>query len=242
MEHAPSVSLNRESADGDTDGVAEFDSGITQRVRSVGVRAASVVDLMSIGFSRREADVPLAEAPSRRMLMRFRSLRALGEASWSDISAATGFEDFEVLRLQALMELGRRVGGAGSGPVESIDSPEDVMVLLDDLRFEKREHVGAILLNAKNHIIRRAPIHIGTLTMSIVGPREIFREAIREGASALILAHNHPSGDPTPSPEDIDITRKLVEIGHMLDIPVHDHVIIGERRYVSLRQQGLMNG
>jgi len=174
----------------------------------------------------------------RSFLRRAGGIRGIGEASIADLSEATGLDEFEVLRIQALLELGRRTQSAGKGEIRSIDSPDDAMELLDWMRFEKREHFVAILLDAKNQIMRVAPIHIGTLTMSVVGAREVFREAIRDAASSIIVAHNHPSGDPTPSPEDIEITGKLVEVGEILDIPVLDHVIIGERRAVSLRQGG----
>ncbi len=214
------------------------DQPIVDRVLAAGVRAASIVDLLAIGFSRREEDVHAAEGASRRMLQRFQGLRALSAAAASDLSASTGLERFEILRAQALMEVGRRSHLAGKGEVNSIDSPDDALLLLDWMRDEKREHFVAVLLDAKNQIMRTATVHIGTLTMSVVGAREVFREAIRDGASSIIVAHNHPSGDPTPSPEDIHITGQLVQIGNLLDIPVLDHVIIGERRAISLRQMG----
>jgi DNA repair protein RadC len=138
------------------------------------------------------------------------------------------------------MELGRRMANAAQGPKDTIESAEDVMAHMDHLRYEKREHFVAILLDAKNNIIRIAPIHVGTLTSSIVGAREVFREAIRDGAASIILVHNHPSGDPTPSPEDCEVTDHLVLVGDMLDIPVVDHVVIGERTYRSFAQLGLM--
>jgi DNA repair protein RadC len=213
---------------------------LLQRVRASGVAAASPVDLVAVGFSRWQSDVPLAEAQSRALLTRYGSIRAVAEAAFSDLSSATGLEEFEILRALALIELGRRSAGAGKGDIESIGSAQDVMNLLDYLRFEKREHFVAILLNAKNGVMRVAHIHIGTLTMSVVGAREVFREAIRDGASSIIVAHNHPSGDPTPSPEDIEVTKQLVEAGKLLDIQVLDHVIIGERRYTSLHERGLI--
>jgi DNA repair protein RadC len=211
-----------------------------QRVLSAGIRAASVVDLLAIGLSRRDSDVAATEGDARRILQRFGSLRALGEASRADLEATTALEGFEVLRTQALIELGRRSASAGKGPNESLDSPEDVALLLDYLRFEKKEHFVAVLLDAKNVVMRVASIHIGTLTMSVVGAREVFREAIRDGASSMVVAHNHPSGDPTPSPEDHEVTRRLVEIGYLLDIPVVDHVIIGERKSFSFASHGLI--
>jgi DNA repair protein RadC len=218
--------------------VATGEHSVLKRVSASGVRAASIVDLVTIGFSRREDDVEGGESVSRRMLQRFLSIRGLVSAAPSDLGTTAGLDSYEVLRAQALMEIGRRSQNAGKGPLTTIDSPDDAMEVLDWLRDEKREFFVAILLDSKNQIMRTANIHIGTLTMSVVGAREVFREAIRDGASSLIVAHNHPSGDPTPSPEDIEITRRLVAIGDMLDIPVRDHVIIGERRAVSLRQQG----
>ena len=177
---------------------------------------------------------------SRRMLARFTGIQALGDASAVDIAEMTGLEGFEVLRCQALVELGRRIGGAGKGPVTEITCAEDVFHLLEHLRHEKREHFYAIMLDSKNGVIRSHPVHIGTVNMSIVGPREVFREAIRDGAASLIVAHNHPSGDPTPSPEDIDVTARLVEVGAMLDIPLLDHVIIGQTRWTSLKEKGVL--
>jgi DNA repair protein RadC len=196
---------------------------------------------VALGFSRREEDVEGAEVASRRMLERFGSLRGLSAASQSDLTSMTGLDGFEVLRAQALMEIGRRSHLAGKGELLKIENVEDAMIHLDWLRFEMREHFVAILLDAKGHIMRTATVHVGTLTMSVVGLREVFREAIREGASSVIVGHNHPSGDPEPSPEDIAITKELVQAGKMLDIPVVDHVIIGERRAVSLRQRGYVD-
>ncbi len=215
-------------------------SQVIHRVRSLGVRGSSPIDLIAVGFSRREEDIDPAEDMARRMLARFSGIQGLGEASATDICDLTGLEGFEVVRSQALLELGRRIGGAGKGPVSSITSAGDVVELLEFLKDEKREHFYAVLLNSKNGVIRTHQVHIGTVNMSIVGPREVFREAIREGAASIIVAHNHPSGDPTPSPEDIDVTTKLSEIGAMLDIPLLDHVIIGERRWVSLKEKGVL--
>jgi len=151
-----------------------------------------------------------------------------------------GLEGFEALRCLSLIEIGRKAALAGKGEVYAIEGPSDVMCLLEIPVSEKREHFYAILLDSANVVMRKALIHIGTLTMSIVGPREIFREAVREGASSIIVAHNHPSGDPTPSPEDIEVTKQLVQAGKMLDIPVLDHVIIGHGTYRSLSEMGLM--
>lgn len=210
------------------------------RVRRLGARAASIIDLVAVAFSRRESDVALGETMAQRIMARFHNVQGLGEASTSELAEFTGFEPFEILRAQSQMELGRRAANSGKGPVSRIGGPEDVATLLDYLRVEKKEHFVAILLDAKSNVLRTSTIHIGTLTSSVVGPREVFREAVREGASTIIVAHNHPSGDPEPSPEDIAVTRELVKIGRVLDIHVVDHVIIGDRRHVSLANRGLI--
>jgi DNA repair protein RadC len=142
------------------------------------------------------------------------------------------------------MEIGRRIGASRPKRKRVIDGPEDVVEVLHEqlevLKGEKREHFFAVLLDAKGSVMRVANVHIGTLTMSLVGAREVFREAIRDGASSVILGHNHPSGDPTPSPEDIEVTQRLVELGEMLDIRVEDHVILGEEEFKSMRRLRLM--
>ncbi|HWD40465.1 MAG TPA: DNA repair protein RadC [Fimbriimonas sp.] len=211
-----------------------------QRVRGAGVRASSPIDLIAIGLARSFEDAAENEPTARRLLTRYRSLKGFGEAAPAELATMTGLDDFEMLRNQALIEIGRRIAQLGPGHKATVDDPDDVVAeiveYLDHVRSEKREHFFAVLLDSKNHILKVEPIHIGTLNMSLVGPREVFRAAVREGASSLIVAHNHPSGDPTPSPEDIDVTKRLVDIGLLLDIPVLDHVIVGDPGYVSLHR------
>jgi DNA repair protein RadC len=220
------------------------DPTAVDRVKASGVSSASLVDLLALGFSRNEQDAVLAEVQARDILNRFGSLRSLGDASSFDVLSRTGLEGHDLLRTQALIELGRRIGMAGKGPPRHIDDPDDVVEVIQEqisrFRDEKREHFFAILLDTKGAVMRVANIHIGTLNASIVGAREIFREAIRDGASSVIVGHNHPSGDPTPSDEDIAVTTQLVKLGEMLDIRVEDHVIVGESTYTSLRRERLM--
>jgi DNA repair protein RadC len=211
-----------------------------QRLHKIGVRGASPVDLLAVALSRREEDVELSESAARAILQQVGNIRGLGALSPNELAERGGLDTFESLRAQALLELGRRIGIAGKGELTEINSAMEVAEHLDYLREEKREHFCAVLLDAKTRIMKVSTVHIGTLTMSVVGPREVFREAIREGASSIIVAHNHPSGDPTPSPEDIEVTDRLVEVGKLLDIPVLDHVVLGERRYVSFRERGLI--
>jgi DNA repair protein RadC len=191
-------------------------------------------------LARREDEVDRAEANCRPLLVKMGSIYNLKDLTAQELAAPTGLEPFEVLRAQALIELGRRMVEAGKGEVREFSDPDAVAEYLSDLRDQKREFFVALLLDAKNQLIRRADVHIGTANTSLVGAREVFREAVKDGAVGIIVAHNHPSGDPTPSPEDVAVTRQLRDAGKLLDIPLLDHVIIGESRHVSLRRMGLL--
>ncbi|MEA2552589.1 MAG: repair protein RadC [Fimbriimonadaceae bacterium] len=220
--------------------MAQQKESLVGRVRHLGIHSVSLVDLCAIGFSRREEDANTGHEMGQRIAKRLESIMAASHLPYEVIQDTSGLQDFEALRCLTLIEIGRRSALAGKGDVEEIEGPGDVLIILDHLMHEKREHFYAILLDSASHVMRKALIHIGTLTMSIVGPREVYREAVRDGASSIIVAHNHPSGDPTPSPEDIEITKHLVQAGKLMDIPVLDHVIIGHRDYRSLNEMGLM--
>lgn len=203
------------------------------RVQSRGVSTASLPDLVTVGFSRREEDVEWNETASQKLVTRFGKVSRFADLAATDLDGF-GLDGFENLRCRALVEVGRRAANAGSGEKDKIETAAQAVELVKrDYRGLKKEYFVAILLDAKNTVIRIAEIHVGTLTMSPVGPREVFREAVREGASSIIVAHNHPSGDPTPSPEDRVVTEKLKQIGELLDIPLLDHLVIGERYAVS---------
>jgi DNA repair protein RadC len=111
---------------------------------------------------------------------------------------------------------------------------------MTEMRWLQKEHFRMLLLNTKHHVLAIPTISIGSLSAAIVHPREVFREAIRSSAAAIILAHNHPSGDPTPSAEDTQLTKRLVEIGKLMDITVLDHIIIGDGRYLSMKEKGIL--
>jgi DNA repair protein RadC len=140
-------------------------------------------------------------------------------------------------RLLAAIELGRRVFDQAE---PTFDSPEIVYCHSRDLATEHREHFAVILLNARYRYIRRELVSIGSLNASIVHPREVFRPAIRAAAAAVVLVHNHPSGDPAPSRDDIEITRRLVRAGELVGIDVLDHVIVTTNGYCSLRRERLL--
>ena len=141
-------------------------------------------------------------------------------------------------RLAAAFALGRRVAAEPGRRRVSMRSPARVHRLLEpEVRGLERETFHVLLLDGKHALRRRERVSEGTLTSSLVHPREVFRSAVREAAAAIVCAHNHPSGDPEPSPEDLEVTRRLIRAGKLLGIPLLDHVVIGAGRYVSLRER-----
>lgn len=160
----------------------------------------------------------------------------------SEMTKIQGLGEAKASAILAAVELGRRLSIEKASEVKTIRGPEDAAeYVMPHLRFEEREHFEIILLDTKNHILGLRDISTGSLSASIVHPREVFLAAIRGGCASIILVHNHPSGDPAPSREDIAITQRLVKAGALLDIPVLDHVIIGDGRFASLKEKGMMD-
>ena len=151
-----------------------------------------------------------------------------------------GVGQAQAARLQASLELGRRVLQADPGEQPAVQSPGDAAnLLMYEMLNLTQEHLRVILLNTRNRVIGIPTVYVGSLNTSVVRLAEVFKPAIVNNAAAIIVCHNHPSGDCSPSPEDISITRHLVRAGEMLSIPVLDHIILGRHRFVSLKERGL---
>lgn len=209
-----------------------------ERVESIGVSAAPTLDLLAIATAGSPDEVQsrtqLALEWSERKPKFFFDLTP------DDLARMSNATEFEVLRMQCLMEIGRRSANVNKEPESYVSGFPDVERRFLYLRDEPKEHFCAAYLNSKNGIIAIRTVHMGTVNMSLVGAREVFREAVRVGAASLIVVHNHPSGDPSPSPEDIEVTKKLQNAGDLLDVPLLDHVIIGKPNNFSFRQRGLL--
>ncbi len=177
------------------------------------------------------------------LLMRFSTLAQLSEASIEEIQTIRGIGFAKAIELAAAIELGKRIQRENRVERAVITSPEDaVQLLMDDVRNLQQEHFVALYLNTKNHVIKQKTLFIGSLNASIVHPREVFKEALRTSSAALICLHNHPSGDPAPSPEDISVTKRLNEAGKILGITLLDHIITGDDCFVSLKERGFLPG
>lgn len=167
------------------------------------------------------------------------SLKQLSQANMKQLTQIHGIGTAKAAQIAAVFELARKLEGFTDEPKRKIRSPADVYsILYPRMREQKREKLVALLLDTKNQVLREEVISIGSLNANIVHPREVFKAALMESCASVILSHNHPSGDPTPSREDIAVTEKLVEGGKLLGIDVLDHVVIGDGRYVSLKDEG----
>jgi DNA repair protein RadC len=143
-------------------------------------------------------------------------------------------------QIKAALELGKRLMVASPEERPQVKSPADVAnLLMLEMGFLDQEHLRVVLLDTKNRVLGMPTIYIGSLNTSVLRVAELFREPIKANCAAVIIVHNHPSGDPTPSPEDVRITQQIVEAGKLLDVEVLDHLVIGQQRYVSLKERGL---
>ncbi|PLX79274.1 MAG: hypothetical protein C0615_02710 [Desulfuromonas sp.] len=178
---------------------------------------------------------------ARQLLASFGSLRSLAAASTRELCRQKGIGPAKAAELQALFELARRFGRQQLLPGARFTSSADIFRHYHEkLRDQKKEHFYSLLLDSKNRLLREIRVSEGSLNASIVHPREVFNPVIRESAAAVLFVHNHPSGDPTPSREDIDLTARLVEAGKLMGVRVLDHIIIGNGDYISFCDRGLI--
>ena len=179
---------------------------------------------------------------ARELLERHPIPDGLWRVSAEDLTDLAGVGPAGAARLLACLEISRRASAWGSSRRPSVSTPEDVVALCaPQLRGLDREHFWSLALNTKNQLLRIIEVSVGSLDASIVHPRELFKDAIRVSAASVVVVHNHPSGDPTPSGADIQLTRRLVKAGDVLGVEVLDHVVIGSAgEHASLRELGLM--
>ena len=187
--------------------------------------------------TKSESVIQLAE----RLISHFDGLRLLQDASIEEMTSIKGIGEAKAIQLSAAVEVGRRINNLCYADRYVIRSPEDCAnYCMDDMRFLSQEHFVCLYLNTKNQVLHKQTVFIGSLNASIVHPREVFKEAFRRSAASIICIHNHPSGDPTPSREDIEVTKRLVECGKIIGIDILDHLIIGEKKYISLKEKGYL--
>ncbi|MFX3639855.1 MAG: DNA repair protein RadC [Candidatus Pristimantibacillus sp.] len=167
-----------------------------------------------------------------------KGLHYVANLSEYELSTLLGIDANQSFHLMAVFELLSRMNKMRPTDEIFIRTPQDSAAALNDLKHLNKEHFVVLFLNMKNKVIGRETISVGTLNATLVHPREVFKAAMRQGSASIILAHNHPSGDPTPSFEDIKLTNRLVEAGELVGIEIRDHIIIGRDTHISLKEQG----
>jgi len=211
-----------------------------ERLQKFGVEALSAQEILALILGRGIAGESVM-VTAQRLLSQFRSLKGIADASVEELSQLRGIGVAKASQIKAAFELANRLEGyleAGSKPL--VKTPDDVVALIGGrLKRKKKEYFLALLLDTRSQLIKVSEISIGSLDTSIVHPREVFKEAISASAASCIFVHNHPSGDPEPSEDDIKLTKRLAEAGEIVGIDVLDHIIISDKKYLSIKREGL---
>ncbi len=210
-----------------------------ERLIREGATSLSTAELLAIIF-RVGVDGENVLTLANRLLSKYGGLAGLARAPFSDLQAEHGLGEAKVATLKAAFELGRRLTIASPDDRFQVRSPADAAnLLMGEMSMLEQEHLRVMLLDTRNRVLAVTTVYVGSLNTSVIRVNELFREAIRRNAAAIIVIHNHPSGDPSPSPEDVSVTRSILAAGKTLDIEVLDHLIIGNQRFVSLKERGL---
>lgn len=211
-----------------------------ERLQRYGAENLSNAELLAILLRTGSASENIIDL-STRLLTESEGLNGLLNFSMDEYTKIKGIGKAKACQLIALAEISKRFKGYKSGVSYKISQPKDIIdLIMEDMRQLKQEVLKVIMLNTKNVVLMIKDVSIGSLNSSIVHPREVFREAINKGSASIIICHNHPSGDPTPSTEDINITTRLKDCGKLIGIDLLDHVIIGNGNYVSLKEKGII--
>jgi DNA repair protein RadC len=178
---------------------------------------------------------------SKRLFYKYDNITDLSYASVSDLMKINGIGESKAITLKAAFELGRRAHMMNFQKKVKLVSPEQIYRFMkDQLEFKTQEHLVGLYLNTKGELIKKKTLFIGSLNSSVIHPREIFKYAVIHSAASIIICHNHPSGDPTPSQNDIDVTKIIHKNSMMMDIMLMDHIIIGRERYYSFKEKGII--
>ncbi|MCW5839301.1 MAG: DNA repair protein RadC [Anaerolineales bacterium] len=210
-----------------------------ERLKAQGAAALSTAELLAV-LLRTGLQGENAVALAQRLLQSFGGLPGLQRADFAEMEATLGLGEAKTATIKAAIELGRRLHTQDPQQRLRISSPADAAALLQyEMSALEQEHLRAILLSTRNEVIEVVEIYRGSLNSAPVRIADVFKPAIRKNAAALILAHNHPSGDPTPSPDDVALTKAIREAGVLLGVELLDHVVIGQGRFVSLKEKRL---
>jgi DNA repair protein RadC len=215
------------------------DSQPRERLRDSGAAALADAELLAILLRVGVAGTNVLQL-AQELLVEHGGWAGLQRADYAELCRRRGVGEAKAAALKAAIEIGRRLLITGADERPQIKSPADVAsLLMVEMSHLDQEHLRTVLLDTKNRVQQISTIYVGSVNTAVLRVGEVFRDAVRKNSTAMIVVHNHPSGDPTPSPEDILVTRQIVEAGKLLDIDILDHLVIGRGRYVSMRERGL---
>ncbi len=210
-----------------------------ERLRRMGAATLSNAELLAIVLRTGAAGENVV-AQATRLLSRFNGLTGLARASVGELCAEHAVGEAKAAQVLAALELGRRLLATHPDERPCIRSPEDIAnLLLADMALLEQEHLRVILLNTRNQVLAAPEVYKGTVNATHVRISVLFRDAVRQGCPSIIVVHNHPSGDPTPSADDVAMTRQVAEAGSLLNIDVLDHIVLARNGFVSLRERHL---
>lgn len=212
-----------------------------EKLISYGVEALSNAELLALIIKTGNVEETAVEVAQKILSRDNRGIAYLADVSLEELMEVKGIGEGKASQILAAIEIGKRLNRIGPQDKIKISSPMVLVnLLMDEMRYLCKEHFKIAILDTKNQILAIENISIGTLNASIVHPRDVFKIAIKRNANSLILIHNHPSGDPNPSNEDISITNRLVDAGNLIGIKVLDHIIIGDNKYISFKEKNLV--
>jgi DNA repair protein RadC len=210
-----------------------------ERLARLGPQVLSSAELLAI-LLRVGVQGENAVHVGERLLADFKGLRGLHRAPFEELCHQRGIGEAKAAQIKAAIELGRRLPKEDPEERPTINSPADAAALVAyEMSALEQEHLRIFLLDTRNHVMDIVEVYKGSVNSSQVHVGELFKPAVRRGATAIIVVHNHPSGDPTPSPDDVAVTRAIVQAGKLLNVDVLDHLVIGQGRWVSLKERGL---
>lgn len=212
-----------------------------EKLMKSGARGLSNSELLAIIIRNGSKGFSAIDLSNRLLSTNKQGISFLSDLSIEEITQIKGIGQCKAVQILAAVELGKRVVLENIDEKKKVTSPLDIVdFFMADMKNLKKEHFKIVMLDTKNHIIGVEEVSVGNLNSSIVHPREVYKQAIKRSSASIILIHNHPSGDPTPSKEDINITRRLMESGEILGIKVLDHIIIGNKKHISLKEMDIL--
>ncbi len=212
-----------------------------EKLRKYSSKALSNAELLAIIIRTGNKRHTAIEVAQRVLSIDKLGLSFLSDCTLEQLTQIEGIGICKAAQILSAVELGKRISVSNIENKIKVTSPLDITnLLMEEMKYLKKEYFKIVMLDTKNKIISIKNVSIGSLNSSIVHPREVYKEAIKRSSASIILVHNHPSGDPTPSKEDINITKRLVECGNILGIKVLDHIILGRNRYISLKEEDVI--